>query len=269
MHFFEKYATVYFFSFFLLLVLYSFILSATQQKTTQWNYLFNIANALFYLSVGLTAFYGTKLHTFQSSVGRELFAIGIAMLSFALGLTSWAYYNLVLKISIPYPSFADIFFVLYIPFLGYGIVNLLREFGILFSRKIVLISLLIFIGTSLFVYSFGNPPDLARNIPLIAKTFNLFYLFTDSSLLTLSIMVILVTRGRIHKSFLFFILALFIMALGDFVFSYRSDTGTYWNGDIADILYAVTALCFSLGVTQTIFVELRIKKSEHTSLRVS
>src|SRR5882672_7729398 len=182
------------------------------------------------------------------------------MICFALGLISWAYYNLVLKIAIPYPSFADVFFVLYIPFLGYGIINLLREFGVFFSRKIILVSLIIFICSSLFVFFFGNPPDLSMNIPFIAKAFNLFYLFTDSFLLTLSIMVILLTRGKIHKSFLFFILALFIMALADFTFSYRSGAEIYWNGDVSDILYALAALCFSIGITQTIFAQIRTAK---------
>ena len=133
---FEKYSTFYFLLYFLILVTWSFILFITEQRTSQWNYFFNVAYALFYLCAGVVAYQGVKISGMKNSVGKQLFSISISMITNAIALFIWAYYNLVLKVEIPYPSLADVFSILYIPFLGYGIINLLRGFGILFNRHI-------------------------------------------------------------------------------------------------------------------------------------
>lgn len=260
MKLFERYISLYFLAFFLLLALFSFTLYINNQRTTQWNYLFNIVNGLLYVSGGVVALYGTRLHGFRSSVGRELFSIAIGMIGFAVGLFIWSYYNLFLNVDTPYPSFADIFFVLYIPFIAYGIINLLREFGLFFSKKILFQSVGIFILAGIFIFFYGNPPDLAATTPFLEKAVNIFYLIGDSFLITLGIMLIRLTEGRIHKSFFFFIGALFVMALADFNFGYRTGADIYWNGDITDVLFALSGFLFSLGVTKVVAVQLKLAR---------
>jgi len=260
MRFIDKYSTVYFLTFFLLLAGWSAALFLTNQKTSQWNFLFNTAYALLYLSGGITASIGTKLHGFHSSVGKELFSIAIGMCGFAVGLLIWSYYNMVLKVDLPYPSLADLFFVLYIPFIAYGILNLLREFGMFFSKRIIFESLGIFLVSGVFIFFFGNPPDLSPTLPLLTTTLNIFYLLGDAFLITIGLMLIRLTRGHIHISFFFFIAALFIMALADFVFAYRTGALTYWNGDISDLLFALSGCLFSLGVAKIVSAQLNISR---------
>lgn len=260
MQFLDRYLTYFLICFFLILLQWSGALFLTQQKTTEWNYYFNIGYAFMYICGGLIALYGTKLHGIRSSVGKETFSIAVGMFGFAIGLFIWAYYNLVLKIDTPFPSLADVFFILYIPFIAYGIINLLREFGLFFSKKILFESIGIYIVFAILIFFYANPPDLAASTPLLEKILNIGYLLGDSLLITLGIMLIRLTEGRIHKSFYFFVAALFVMAIADFIFAYRTSTEIYWNGDISDVLFATSGFLFSLGVTKIVLVQLTINR---------
>jgi hypothetical protein len=252
MRFHGKYITIYFYTYILILTFWSLILYLTHQRNTPWNNFYNIAYAFLYFSVGIIALLGTRLNDLKSTVGKELLSIAIGMFGFAIGLFIWFYYNTVLKIEIPYPSLADIFFVLYIPFLGYGIIKLLNVFGLLFSKRILLEAVTIFIISGIIILKFGNPPGSAASLSFFAQALNIFYLLGDTFLITLGIMLIRLTKGKIHNSFFYFIGALIIMAGADIIFSYRTAYNSYWNGDISDLLYAVSGFLFGLGVTRIV-----------------
>lgn len=207
------------------------------------------------------AFWGTKLTGFHNSTGKHLASIGIGMIGFAIGLFIWSYYNIILNIKVPYPSYADMFFILYIPFLAAGIINLLRLFGVFVDKKIYFESSIIFLFFIVFVFMIGNPPDLSSNTPVFERSFNIMYLLGDSFLISLGYMLIRLTRGKIHKSFIYFMCALFTMAFADLLFSYRIADGSYWNGGFSDILYALSGLFFSLGVIKIIATQYKIKST--------
>jgi hypothetical protein len=260
MPFSERKLSSFFYGYFLLLLIWSFTLFFTHQTTSQWNYFFNLAYAFIYLSGGIIAFLGAKKSGLHNSVGRELFWIGTAVTCYGAGLVLWAYFNVVLLIETPFPSLADFFFVLYTPFLGYSIIHLLSIFGINTSKKIYFQALLIFAISSLFIFSIGNPPDLSSDLPLLTKSLNIYYLLSDSLLITLGLLLIRFTRGKIHKSFFYFLTALFLMTIADFVFSYRSANNTYWNGDISDVVFALAGLMFTQGIIKIVTTQSIILK---------
>lgn len=257
---FDSFVIIFFVIFYAMLLVWAFILFVTGQQTTQWNYLFNAGYALLYYSVGVVALFGIKLHGLNSAVGKELLAIAIGMFGFASGLSIWAYFNLILKVDIPYPSLADFFFALYIPFLGYGIINLLSVFGMFYSKRILSETILIFLLSCVLIFFWGNPPDFSDALPLLTKALNLAYLFGDAFLISLGYMLIRLSKGKIHKSFFFFVGALMVMALADLLFAYRTGAELYWNGDISDVLYATSGFLFSLGVTRIVISQMRITK---------
>jgi hypothetical protein len=260
MRLFDNYISVFFFIFFFALLGWHLILFFTNQTTTQWNYLFNTAYALLYFSAGVVGLFGVKLHGIKSAVGREVFAIALGMFGFSIGLFIWSYYNIIAKVGVPFPSIADFFFVLYIPFIGYGIINLLGIFGLFYSKRIMYESLTVFILVAILIVFLGNPPDLSTQLPLLTKALNVFYLLGDTFLVTLGVMLIRLTQGRINSSFFFFIGALLVMACADLLFSYRTGTGIYWNGDISDLLYAFAGFLFSMGVTKIVYSQVNIAK---------
>lgn len=258
MKFFDNYVIVFFSFFYIVLLGWAAILFLTGQTSTSWNYLYNAAYALLYFSVGIVGLFGIKLHGLKSAVGRELLAISLGMFGFAFGLFVWSYYNLILKVETPYPSLADFFFVLYIPFIGYGIINFLSIFGLFYSKRILGETIGIFLLAAVFIFFFGNPPDLSSSVPLLQKALNIFYLMGDAFLISLGYMLIRLTQGRIHNSFFFFIGALVVMAAADLIFAYRTGANVYWNGDISDILYATSGFLFSIGVTKIVSSQIKI-----------
>src|SRR3989344_4122984 len=78
-----------------------------------------ISNAGQFLIIILAALIGYerfRLFTFKSSIGKALVLISLGLLSWGVASIGWLYYNVVLRVDVPYPSFSDIFFLLLIPF---------------------------------------------------------------------------------------------------------------------------------------------------------
>lgn len=265
MRFFDNYIIGFFFFFYLFLLAWAGILFFTGQTTSEWNYIFNIAYAILYFSIGIVGLFGIELHGLKSSVGREMLAISLGMFSFSFGLFIWSYFNVIQRIETPYPSLADVFLILYIPFIGYGIINLLSVFGLFYSKRILGETIIIFLLSSIVIFLFGNPPDLSETLPLLEKGLNIFYLLGDAFLISLGYMLIRLTRGKIHQSFFFFIGALVVMAIADLLFSYRTGAGIYWNGDISDVLYTTAGFFFSVGVTKIVSSQIKISNSLNKS----
>lgn len=269
MQFPAKKLTYFFYFYFALMIVWSIILYITHQTTSDWNYLFNIGIASFYLSGGAIAFIWSKKSEIRNSILRELITVGAGVTIFGVGLLIWSYYNLILRDAVPYPSIADAVFIFYFPILAYGIISLLRVFGIMISKRIYLETLIIFILTAIFIFTIGNPPDLSSSLPILTKTLNISYLLGDSLLISLGIMLIRLTRGKIHNSFFYFFIGFFSMASADFLFSYRTAHETYWNGDITDIFFTLAGLMFTLGIIKIIATQSAINKFVPPEQKVS
>lgn len=260
MPFSERKLITFYVLYFAAMVGWSLVLFLTHQKTTDWNYLFNVADALIYLTGGIIALTGSRRLHLKNSLGRELTSVGIGVILFGIGLSIWSYYNLALRVELPYPSLSDAFYVFYSPILAYGLINLLRIFGVMITKKFYFESLGIFIISAILILSM-NHPDLAHDLSFLAKFLNVYYLLADALLITLGVMMLRLTRGRIHGSFFFFLIALFGMAIADFTFFYRNGQSTYWNGDIADIFYAFAGTMFAIGIVKIVAAQEKIANS--------
>ncbi len=264
MPFSERKIITFYCVYFLVLVAWSLVLFLTRQKTSDWNYLFNVADALIYLSGGTIALVEARKLHLKNTLGRELTSVGIGVFLFGVGLSIWSYYNLALRVESPYPSFSDAVYVFYSPILAYGLISLLRVFGVMITKRFYLESLGVFVLSAVLILSV-NPPDLASDLPFLAKFLNVYYLLADALLVSLGIMMLRLTHGRIHGSFFFFLIALFSMAIADFTFFYRVAQETYWNGDISDIFYAFAGLMFTLGIIKIVAAQERLSAASTTS----
>ncbi len=242
---------------------WSTALFLTNQKTGDWNYLFNVADALIYLSGGAIALVASLKLGLKNTLGRELISVGIGISFFGIGLTIWSYYNLALRVELPYPSFSDAVYVFYSPILAYGIISLLRVFGVMITKRFYLESVGVFIIAAILIFTIGGPPDLSSQLSFLAKFLNVYYLLADALLITLGMMMIRLTRGKIHGSFFYFLIALFSMAIADFTFFYRTAQETYWNGDIADIFYAFAGTMFALGIVKIVAAQDRLSAASN------
>jgi hypothetical protein len=256
----EKSLTIFFVTFFIAMAVWSIALYMTGQTTTQWNYLFNVGTAFLFLSGGLFAFQQVKKSPIKSSVDSELIAIGIGVTLFGIGLLIWSYYNLVLNVESPFPSLSDVVYVFYAPILGYGLVNLLRVYGVKMTKSIYLQFFAVFVITAILILNFIIRPDISSEASLLTKMLLFYYPLADALLVTLGIMIFRLTRGKLHNSFNYFLIALFSMAFADFLFSYRTAVETYYNGDFSDVLYALTGLLFTLGIIRIVATQAILQK---------
>jgi hypothetical protein len=242
------------------MVLWSVALYATGQTTTHWNYLFNVGIAILFFSGGFIAISQARKSKIKSSVDHELITIGLGVTLFGIGISIWSYYNLVLNVELPLPSFSDLAYVLYAPVLGYGLVNLLKVSGAKITKRTYLEFLAIFAVAATLILTLISPPDFSSDLSFLTKFLYIYYPLTDSALVALGIIMIRLTWGKLHNSFFYFFIALFSLASADLLYSYRALQGTYYNGDITDVFYAFTGLMFTLGIIRIVATQAILEK---------
>lgn len=233
------------------LLIWYLYLQVIPTKTTVLNYAFNIGYALAFLTAAGIAFYGIKILGFGAKVSKSLIFFGIAGLLYGIGLVIWAYFNLYLKVAIPYPSYADIFFVLFYPVMGLGLFAVLGEFITISNRKVIFETMLLAIVT-VFLINLLNRPDLSENLPILTKLLNVAYPLFDVLLISLTYISIRISSRKIEPSLMMLISALTFQATGDLFFSFRSATNIYWNGDISDFFLMMSGITLAFAVVNII-----------------
>jgi len=118
-------------TYFVILVLFwcwiNFV-AKTQESTS--NFLFSFLFSLTPLVFGfLGIFFSKSWGWFKSSVGRAVFFISLGSFSWGAGSMMWSYFNFFKDVAMPYPSVADVGFLLASIFWVIGIVNLSRASG--------------------------------------------------------------------------------------------------------------------------------------------
>lgn len=209
------------------------------------NYLYNVGYALLFYAAG---YYGLKgaQKNFGTNMGKMFSFIGYSGFTYGTGLVIWTYYNFVLKIETPYPSLADIFFLPYAPFIAVGFSYLLKIYKSAVSKAIIwqatIIGLTFFATVAYSVII----PTFSEDISFYAKALNVIYPLSGAILLSISY-ISLRSSGGITKSNLNILgLSLLLQTSADTIFTYRSGKETYWNGDIGDLAFTVSAYLLTL-----------------------
>ncbi len=192
----------------------------------------------------------------KSVVGRSSMALSLGLIAWAGGMIIWNYYLFFTNNEVPYPSLADIVFILSWPLWTYGIWKLSEAIGVKFAfRKIsniffVVPSLIIFISVYLLMYVARSGITYENPFKLF---FDLFYPLGDIVILTVTASVYLLLRkflGGIYKvPVLILFFGFLLNYFSDFLFSYTTTQGTYFNGHIVDFLFTTTMFVLSLGLS--------------------
>jgi hypothetical protein len=239
---------------FLLIMWWGFWLETQASKTTTWNFLFNVGYGLIYLFGAIIGAFGAVRVGLRKAPGMALLFLGLSLFSQALGLFTWAYYNLVLHVNIPSPSLGDVFLlVFFLPLVIASFVFLLNTFknvGSIFSVLLALITFLVSIGV---IFGIIERPDISSNHPLIQNLISVSYPFVDCILLSFSAFLISVASSQFRTAFLIIVAGFIVQVAADLTYAVRVGQGVYWNGDIADKLYATAAFVLGLGVMNLFF----------------
>lgn len=221
------------------------------------NYLFNLSYFFFNLVGGIGGLFiaHKKWGGFQSYLGRSLSFLSLGLLGQGFGLLIWTYYNLVLKVEVPYPSLADIGYFSLIPFYGIAMYNFIHASGAKFVVRTlkgkVMVSLLPILFLAGSYYFFVK--DVGIDTENLIKTFLDFgYPLGEAITVSMGVVTYLLSReilgGQMKKRIFFVLFALTFQFITEFTFLYTSGTGTYFNASFVDLMYATSYFLMTLGI---------------------
>jgi hypothetical protein len=162
-----------------------------------------------------------------------------------LGQLALAPYQLLLGRPTPFPSVADVFFVLAYPFLTVALVAFISAYheagfplGSVADRWL---TATLVIGACLLVGSVVLTPIAQAEAPLVEKSLNLAYPVLDFVLLVPTVLLLRITLrlrgGQVGKVWLMFSLGFALLSLADILFAYLSGLGAAHLDPIVDALY--------------------------------
>lgn len=212
-----------------------------------------ISNVLFlFLSTAAVGSAATALKKYWRSLSDKYTQI---WLFFTLGLllwliskVSWSAYTMISNATIPYPSFADILWLAgYMPIFA-ALHSYLRSFGFSLSRIRYSAFALTVSLALLWLFILLVPPVVAASERDMTVLLGLVYLGLDLSLFSLSVHGLFVFfNGRIGVAWAFVSGALFLNAVGNILFSYATQTNTYFTGHFLELIFHASAIFCTLA----------------------
>ncbi len=234
------------FAFLLLLLNISgtFFFYTQEVHISNLNYLYNLTCGLNFLVASLLAFsYEKKFRSY--SIPLVLFALGF--LSFFVAQMAWMYYNLFVMSEVPYPGIADLFFLIFYALVISALILMLKKLGSKIALanfiEIIFVSALFF----LIISSFLSLYESQAGLPLLTRLLNYAYPVFDSLLIAAGIMALRTQVGHLNPLILYFVFGFMCLAFGDTFFAYQTTLGTYWNGNVTDLMFASSGFFLLMG----------------------
>lgn len=238
--------------------LYLFV---THAINTQSNYLFGFFFSfipLFGGMFGLVNFHNWG--SFSSVMGKSVLFISLGLITWGIGQVIFSFYNIFLDVEVPYPSLADVSFVLSWPLWGIGVYYLSRATGARFGLRSTggkWLFLTIPVATIALSYYFliviARGGVLTDPDGFWGLFFDLAYPFGSVVLITLVALVYSLSIGFLGGKFriaIYLILIGFVLNyIADFSFSYTTTIETFYSANWVDLLFSSAMFLLSLGVT--------------------
>lgn len=195
----------------------------------------------------------------KSIMGRTVIYFSLGLLLQVFGQSIFSFYNIVLKIDIPYPSLADLGFFGSIPFYIYGIILLGKASKVSISLKsfesrmwailIPLVVLLISYASFLQNYEV----DFSSKLRIFL---DFSYPIGQAIYISIAILVYIFSRkilGGIMKDKILLILAaLAVQYAADYNFLYQNLNQTWTNGGYGDYIYLVSYFLMALALVRLV-----------------
>lgn len=242
------------------LLVFWIILFHSGYTTSFWNYFYSFSFSLVPLIGGLFSMFSARAWgMLRSAIGRSVFFIAAGLFTWGVGSMIWSYYNFFHAIVVPYPSLADVGFILSLPFWILGIANLSKATGARFGLRrirgrmiLIVIPIIVMILSYYLLVVVGRGGILTESFDNYLKLFfDLAYPFGDVVILTFALVIFGLSLnflgGRYRPSILAIILGFVAMYLADFVFSYTTTTETFYNGNWGDLIFTIALFFIAFG----------------------
>jgi diguanylate cyclase (GGDEF)-like protein/putative nucleotidyltransferase with HDIG domain len=176
--------------------------------------------------------------------------IGLAHLSAALAESTWAFYEIALHIEAPFPSTADLYWLLFYPFSLAGIFVLVswRGGGKLSTAATVLDALLFAAAAAAVLWGLVIQPALDPEAGLLANAVTVFYPAGDV-LLLVGLLSLALGRARVGlpKGIGWLSFAFVVTFAADIGYSIMENAGTYRTGSWVDPLWPLAYVAAGLA----------------------
>jgi len=195
----------------------------------------------------------------KSAVGKAVLLISLGTTSWGLGTLIWSFYNFVLHIPVPYPSWADLGYVLAVPLWIIGVFYLSKATGAKFSLRqlhgrlmLILLPLLAAVASYYFLYVVARNSSFEVEGGLLKIFLDFYYPLGDWIILTVAFLVFGLSLrylgGRFRLPVMITLLGFVFMFISDFMFSYTTTVESYYNGHLVDLLFTAAIFVISFGV---------------------
>lgn len=253
-----------------LIIIIIYLITAVFWLVLTWKTGYSASRAGYYFQIflfviplvgSLIGFVNAKLWGgFKSAVGRATLFLSFGTLTWSIGMLIWNYYIFIAKVDIPYPSFADLAFILSWPLWTIGFIELSKATGVKFALRktkgkilFIIIPLMVTIASYYLLVTVARGGVIDFSSGGLKLFFDLFYPIGDVVILAVALMLLSLSfnflGGKYKIAVWLLILAFITNYFSDFLFSYTTTKGTYFNGHFVDFLFATTMFILSLGLS--------------------
>jgi hypothetical protein len=210
------------------------------------------------LIVGTVMFLGTSLYGYVKAknlrIQDSMFAFSMTSLSFFIAGLVWAYYNIFTNTQAPFPSMADVFFLVGSLALIAGIYSATKAVSETTGLKVELNVVIIFlavVATAAIVGTYASFTDILRNGMTPVAFISIAYPSLDIICLALVGNLILISLGRsVFESQVVIALGTIILSISHIYFSVTAAMGFARYDPLAVTLYAVSYMLFAIGISR-------------------
>ena len=227
---------------------------------TSHGYTFALIYGLLPIIGGIVGFNNAeKWGFFNSSMGKALLFLSLGLISWGYGELIWSYYNFFLKEAVPYPSLADVCYILSYPLWALGVFYLGPATGLRFGLKhksgkvfLILFPLVMIIFSYYFLIIVARQGIFPMDRGMLKLFFDLAYPIGDVVIATLAFLTYGLSfrylGGFFRLPIIFLLSGVIINYFADSAFSYTTTVNTFYNGDWVDLLFTTSLFLMSFGV---------------------
>ncbi|EKF85995.1 PAS domain S-box protein [Methanobacterium formicicum] len=174
--------------------------------------------------------------------------LGVAILCYAIGDVIWGVLELGYNQN-PFPSLADIFYLLFYPFFVMGVYFFPREhFNRLEELKIILEMGIMILTVGLILWIFLIEPNISSREDFLAMIISITYVIGDFILLFAMMRLIYSKfKEEYYSTMLLLGLGIIALIISDCIYSYQNLQGTYISGGLLDTGWIIGMLLVGLA----------------------
>ncbi len=195
-------------------------------------------------AIATIGLFSASRYAHSASDRRVLLSFASGFLLWTIAEFIWMYYELILGIEVPFPSFADLFWTIgYVPML-YALylkkkdMFITKQTNIIaYVAGVIMLTFIIFVFLPLFIEMSG-----------LERVLNFIYISFDYMFALFSLSVLLVGgTGRFVRPWLIMAAAFGVFALFDISFAWLTAKDLYSTGHPIDLLYGFSYLLLALS----------------------